>query len=256
MDGRRTVVPTLSLVIPAYNEEAGVAQALVEADEALAKLADDYEILLVDDGSTDRTLSAAADAAWDRPRVQILRHRVNRGYGAALRTGFEAARFDHVAFTDADCQFHLDDLAALLRLTDTHSVAVGWRARRQDVWRRRFLSWGYNRLVRLLLGTGVRDCDCALKVFRREALARLLPAAHNFFVNAEMLTRARQMGFSIAEAPVRHRPRLRGQSTVRLSAIPQTMAQLLPFWWSQVVFRKPAAPVLASSSDTEMRRAA
>src|SRR5205823_10330233 len=139
-----------------------------------------------------------------RPRVRLLSHPHNRGYGAALRTGFEAARLDRVAFTDADCQFHLDDLAALLALTARVPLAVGYRVNRQDPWRRRFYSWGYNVLVRWLVGTRVRDCDCALKVFRREALANLLPESRGFFVNTEMLTRARQLGYEVAEVPVRH----------------------------------------------------
>ena len=98
----------LSLVIPAFNEEAGVAAAIAEADDALARIAGDYEILVVDDGSRDRTFAIAAETARTRPSVRVLRHETNRGYGAALRTGFEAARCERVAFTDADCQFDLE----------------------------------------------------------------------------------------------------------------------------------------------------
>lgn len=229
----------LSLVIPAYNEEAGIAAAIAEADAALAALAADYEVLVVDDGSRDATFAAAAEAARSHPRVRVLRHSENRGYGAALRTGFEAARFDQVAFTDADCQFYLDDLALLLPLAEQFPVVAGRRLRRQDPWRRRLYSRGYNLLVRALLGTRVSDCDCALKVFRRDALARLLPESRGFFVNAEMLARARQDGLDVAEVGVRHRPRLRGQSTVSLADIPRTLRTLLPFWWSRVLFSAP-----------------
>src|SRR5437588_9415 len=139
----------LSLIIPASIEEA---------DAALHRLADDYEVLVVDDGSTDRTAQVAAAAVQGRPRVRLLRHAENRGYGAALRTGFEAARFDRVAFTDADCQFHLEDLASLLPLTSQNQIAVGDRLDRQDPWPRRLYSWGYNQLVRLLMGARARDC--------------------------------------------------------------------------------------------------
>src|SRR4051812_31454028 len=139
MDGVR-----LSLVLPAFNEEAGLRQALAEADESLGRLCADYEILVVDDGSRDGTATVAAEEALRRPHVRLLRHALNRGYGAALRSGFEAARFDRVAFTDADCQFHLDDLALLLPLAESAPVVVGYRVGRQDPWRRRFLSCGYN----------------------------------------------------------------------------------------------------------------
>jgi dolichol-phosphate mannosyltransferase len=236
---------SLSLVLPAYNEEAVIAQAVAEADDALRGLARRYEVLVVDDGSRDGTADAVREAARGRPNVRLLGHSTNRGYGAALRTGFEAARFDRIAFTDADCQFDLADLGLLLPLTESHPLVVGYRVKRQDPWRRRFLSWGYNVLVRLLLGTRVRDCDCALKIFRREALARLLPESRGFFVNTEMLTRARQLGFAVAEVGVRHRPRLGGCSKVSLGDLPRTLRVLLPFWWSQVVLRRtPPQPVV------------
>jgi dolichol-phosphate mannosyltransferase len=227
----------LSLVIPAYNEEAGIRHAVAEADEALARVAPEHEILVVDDGSTDGTAAAVAEEALVRPAVRLLRHPTNRGYGAALRTGFEAARFERVAFTDADCQFHLDDLSSLLPLTDAHAVAAGYRVGRQDPAKRRLMSWGYNTAVRALLGTRVRDVDCALKAYRREALAELLPESSGFFVNTEMLARARQLGYRVAEAGVRHRPRLRGSSKVSvLRDVPRVLGALLPFWWSRVLF--------------------
>lgn len=238
MDGptHNTPCRSLSLVIPAYNEEAGIRQAVEEADQALAPLVHNYEIIVVDDGSEDRTGQIVKEMSLDRPHVRLLRHLENQGYSAALRTGFEATAFERVAFTDADCQFHLDDIESLLNLAEHHPVAVGYRLDRQDPWPRRFFSWGYNVLARTLLGTGVRDCDCALKVFRRDALKKILPKTPGFFVNTEMLTRARQAGFSVAETGVRHRPRLRGQSKVSLGDIPRTLATLLPFWWTRVLF--------------------
>jgi dolichol-phosphate mannosyltransferase len=227
----------LSLVIPAYNEAAGIRQAVAEADAALARLASEYEILVVDDGSSDATAAVVAEEMRHRPALRLLRHATNRGYGAALRTGFESARFERVAFTDADCQFYLDDLSSLLPLSDDCAVACGYRVGRRDSPKRRLLSWGFNAAVRGLLGTRVRDVDCALKVFRREALAGLLPESTGFFVNSEMLARARQLGHRVAEAGVRHRPRLRGSSKVSvLRDVPRVLASLLPFWWSRVLF--------------------
>jgi glycosyltransferase involved in cell wall biosynthesis len=232
----------LSLVLPAFNEQDGLRQAVAEADEALAHLCDDYEVIVVDDGSRDATAAVARAEALDRPRLRVLRHPTNHGYGAALRSGFEAARFERVAFTDADCQFHLDDLALLLDESRRVPVVVGYRVDRQDPWRRRFLSRGYNLLARTLLGTGVRDIDCALKVFRRDALARLLPRSSGFFVNTEMLARAAALRLPVVEVGVRHRPRLRGRSTVSLGEVPRTLAHLLPFWWSREASLPPAPP--------------
>jgi glycosyltransferase involved in cell wall biosynthesis len=238
--------PRLSLVMPAFNEEAGIAEAVAEAHESLAGLGYEFEILVVDDGSTDRTAERVTELVDIWPRVRLLTHSTNLGYGAALRTGFEAAEYELVAFTDADGQFFLEDLELLVPLADDSPVVVGWRVDREDPWRRRFLSWGYNLLARSLLGTGVRDCDCALKVFRREALAYLLPESRGFFVNSEMLCRARRFGWEVAEVGVRHRPRRRGTSKVSLLEIPRTFSTLLRFWWRNVVWAKPVpVPVFA-----------
>jgi 4-amino-4-deoxy-L-arabinose transferase-like glycosyltransferase len=238
----------LSLVLPAYNEEAGIRQAVLEACAALARLTRDYEVLVVDDGSGDDTAEIVADVAAEQPQVRLLRHEGNRGYGAALRTGFAAARFEHVAFTDADCQFHLEDLGLLLPLSARYPVVVGWRQGRKDPWRRRFLSRGYNLLTSTLLGTRVRDCDCALKVFQRDVLPELLPETNTFFVNAEMLAKARQRGVEVAEVGVRHRPRLRGESKVSLREVPRIASTLLPFWWSRVLFAGDAPSAKTSCS--------
>jgi dolichol-phosphate mannosyltransferase len=236
---RRPLSPSavlLSLILPAYNESEGIAQAIAEADEALARLGYDYEIVVVDDGSRDDTAAVAQRAVAHRPRVRLVNHRENRGYGAALRTGFLAARGRLVAFTDADCQFDLADLAKLVALSQDAPIVTGIRQQRQDPWQRRFFSLGYNVLARTLLGTRVRDIDCALKVFRGEVLAQLLPESRGFFVNTEMFTRANQLGLAVAEIGVRHRPRLRGRSKVSLLDIPRTLRTLLPFWWTQVLF--------------------
>jgi dolichol-phosphate mannosyltransferase len=238
----------LSLVMPAFNEEPGIAEAVAEAHESLVGLGYEFEILVVDDGSSDRTADGVRELAGMWPRVRLLSHARNLGYGAALRTGFEAARYELVAFTDADGQFYLEDLDELVPLSDEHPVVVGWRIDRKDPWRRRFLSRGYNLLARTLVGTGVRDCDCALKVFRRENLAYLLPETAGFFVNTEMLSRARQFGWSVAEVGVRHRPRRRGRSTVSLWDVPRTFATLVRFWWKHVVWARSApAPVFAEA---------
>ncbi len=225
----------LSLVIPAFNESAVIARAVAEAETALDRHFREFEIIVVDDGSADDTSAEVFRLLPTAPHTRILWHEANRGYGAALRTGFEAARFELVAFTDADCQFDLADLARLVPLAAEVPVVVGYRADRQDPFRRRFLSWGYNVMARALCGTRVRDVDCALKVFRREVLGGLLPESRGFFVNTEMMTLARQLGLEVAEVPVTHRPRAGGTSKVSLREVPRTARTLLRFWWREVV---------------------
>ena len=234
----------LSLVIPAWNEAAGIQRAIIEATEAFDELGWDHEILVVDDGSTDGTAEQVEEIASLRSHIRVVRHSRNLGYGAALRTGFQAARGEFVGFTDADSQFYPQDFERLLPHAHQFPVVVGRRIDRQDPPLRRFYSWGYNRLVRWLLDTGVRDCDCAMKIFRREALLHLLPESPNYFANAEMLCRARRLGMPIAEVGVRHRARAVGESKVSLRAIPQTLARLLPFWMNEVVRARRPEPVV------------
>ncbi|GIW82662.1 MAG: hypothetical protein KatS3mg105_4469 [Gemmatales bacterium] len=225
----------LSLIIPAYNEAEVIEQAIREADDALGRLADEFEIIVVDDGSRDKTADIVERLRQQHRNVRLLRHPENRGYGAALRTGFQAARFDLVAFTDADCQFYLDDLSNLIALADRFPIVAGYRVGRQDSRLRCFLSRGYNWLARLLLGTRVCDVDCALKVFRRNTLQQILPQSTGFFVNTEMFARARKLGLPVVQHGVRHRPRLKGRSKVSLSDIPRTLLALIPFWWAQLL---------------------
>jgi dolichol-phosphate mannosyltransferase len=237
----------ISLVMPAFNEEAVIVQAVREAELALSGRFDDFEVLIVDDGSSDRTAEFVASLLAVCPHTRLIRHSANRGYGAALRTGFERARFDLVAFTDADCQFHLAELVTLARLAHAYPIVAGYRVNRQDSRQRCFFSWGYNLLARMLLRTGLRDVDCALKVFRWEALSQILPETSGFFVNTEMMARARQLGLDVLEHPVAHRPRASGESKVSLREIPRTASRLLRFWWTTLFTRpepRPAAPLL------------
>lgn len=228
----------LSLVLPAFNEQEVISRAIREADAALAGLGIAYEIIVINDGSTDRTREVVLGHLDEVPHLRLLDHAGNRGYGAALRTGFSAACYRLIAFTDADCQFDLSELAELIPLAATHDIVCGYRARRRDPAYRRLLAWGYNRFVCLMFGMRMSDCDCALKLFRRAAWHRVVPASDNFFVNAEILWRAHRAGLRVAERPVSHRQRMLGQSKVSLAEIPRTFRTLLPFWWKHVLLKE------------------
>lgn len=228
--------PSISLVLPAYNEQATIAQAVGEAVAALSSLTNDFEVLVVDDGSTDATSQIVAEAMQCSPQVRLLRQPQNMGYGAALRRGFAEATKDLVGFTDADCQFELKELDRLVMLARDYDIVTGYRIDRQDAWLRKLYSAGYNVLVRNLLGTRVRDCDCALKLFHRHILQQLPITTDGFLINGEMLARARQLDFSIVEVGVSHRPRAGGESKVSVAHIPVVLAGLMRYWWNSVMF--------------------
>lgn len=229
-------VPSISLVLPAYNEQEVIVQAIDESEAALSALTDDYEILVVDDGSDDATASLVEELARNSDHVILLRQPRNLGYGAALRRGFEAATKQLVGFTDADCQFDLTELDRLVLLTRDYDIVCGYRIDRQDTFRRCFYSNVYNTIVRIFLGTGVRDCDCALKLFHRKVLVKLPISTNGYLVNAEMLTQARQQNMSIVEVGVTHRPRSAGVSKVSVMHSLPVLAALIRFWWNSVMF--------------------
>ena len=186
--------------------------------------------------ATPRQRSSKRSNACEHPHVRLIRYDANRGYGAALRTGFTAARGERIAFTDADCQFHLDDLARLLPFTERNPIAVGYRLDRQDPWLRKFYSRGYNLLARFLLGTPVRDIDCALKVFRRDALEQIAPKPTGSSSTPRCSPRPGNIGLPSRRSACVIGHAGKGASKVSLADIPRVLNALLPFWWMKVMF--------------------
>jgi 4-amino-4-deoxy-L-arabinose transferase-like glycosyltransferase len=240
----RAHVPSvnISLVIPAFNEQATIAQAIAEAVGALLGITDDFEILVIDDGSSDATAELVEVAACQHSQVRLIRQPMNYGYGAALRRGFGEATKELVAFTDADCQFNLRELDRHVLLARDYPIVCGYRIDRQDSWLRCFYSVCYNVLVRTLLGTRVRDCDCALKMIRRGVLSKLPITTDGFLVNGELLACARQQNLAVVEVGVSHRPRAGGESKISILHVPVVLAALLRFWWTKVQFAGVSQP--------------
>jgi len=223
---------TISAVLPAYNEEENIETAARRMARTLDALGlRDWEIIIVDDGSIDNTGGIADRIADEDPaRIRVFHHKPNRGYAEALKTGFTNARHDLIFFTDSDLQFDIGEIRSLLPLIETSDIVCGFRIYRFDPLTRLVLSWGFNLLVRIMFRIGVRDIDCAFKLFRREVFDKVKIESKKFFVNAEVLAKARYFGFRLSEIGVRHYPRPAGRSTVRPSHIASTLRELAHIW--------------------------
>ena len=210
-------VAALSYFFPAHDEEANLEGLVQEALAALPALAERFEIIAVDDGSKDRTPGIAdALAAANPDVVRVVHHPTNLGYGAALRSGFRAARYELVAFTDGDRQFRVVDLGRLtarLTASDAPDAVVGFRIRRADPPIRTVYARLYKLATRVLFGLRIRDVDCACKLFRREGLSGVRVESGGAFFSAELLIKVRAAGRKVVEVGVEHYPRTAGSPT-------------------------------------------
>ncbi|RKY18293.1 MAG: glycosyltransferase family 2 protein [Planctomycetota bacterium] len=222
---------SITVVLPAYQEEAGIAQAVTQCIDYLAGAFDDWELLVVDDGSTDGTAGVVEELVAQEPRVRLIRLGTNQGYGRALATGFDQSRGELIFFTDADCQFDIRELSNLVPLMAGADCVFGFRVYRYDSVLRCLLSWTYNRMVRVLFGMPVRDVDCSFKLFSRPVVDVLTLKSTDFFVDTEMVARVARMGARIVEKGVRHYPRTAGHTSVRPSHIPKTLWTLARMWF-------------------------
>jgi len=226
--------------MPAYNEEANIEPQVLDVIEALRPLADDFEVIVVNDGSRDRTGAVVSELAAAHPQVRLVQHPSNQGYGAALYSGFTSATKDLVFLTDSDRQFDLDDLRRLLPLLDRADIVAGYRAPRRDPFMRVLNGIGWSTLVTLFFGYTARDIDCAFKLFRRDILQKIHLQSRGATFSAEFLVRAKRAGFSIVELGVKHRPRCAGSQTgARPDVIVRAFRELFRLRW-QLWFGEPA----------------
>lgn len=206
---------SLSIVLPAHNEEATVGSVLEEVSGVAQQLGRDYEIILVNDGSTDRTGEIARELAERIPNFRLLELEPcpSRRYGGVLRAGFAAATKDLIAFFPTDKQFVFSEIDRLLEGLDGGDIVSGYRADRADNVMRKLNALGWNLVVRLLFGYLCRDIDCGFKLFRREILDRVTLVSDGAMIDTEMLAGARARGYRITEVPVTHLPRPAGEAT-------------------------------------------
>lgn len=229
---------SFSLVLPAHNEEENIRIVVDQALEVLPKFAGAFEIVVVNDGSRDGTRRILDELAAAHPEVRPIHHDVNRGYGGALVSGFNATSGDYVMFMDSDRQFDLNDLALLAPFIGSSDIVAGFRRERNDPLHRRVNAEVFNTVVRALYGVHMRDIDCAFKVFRGDLLRSITLTSSGALINTEMQAKLRRKGATLQQVAVHHYPRVAGTATgANLRVIAHAMRETLTLWWSMHRYR-------------------
>ncbi len=204
---------SLSVFFPCHNEAGNLPRVIARAKEILPGISDDFEILIINDGSTDGTGELAEQFAAGDSRIRAVHHERNLGYGGAVQSGIRASRKEWIFYTDGDGQFDLADLGGLTDLTEDYDLIACYRIRRNEGMIRRFNAWAWGRLMRILLGLKVRDIDCAFKLFRRDIFKSIAMKSRGALISAEILARAQRKGYRLVQRGVAHYPRLSGRPT-------------------------------------------
>jgi glycosyltransferase involved in cell wall biosynthesis len=225
---------SISAVLPAYNEEAIIERTVRHVAGVLAPLVQDFEVIVTNDGSHDHTDQILAALQVNEPELnlRVVTHPTNRGYGAALASGFDAARMELIFLTDGDKQFDVSELSQFIPAMDAQTdLVIGWRYRRADPFLRKLNALGWKTLVNQLFGYTARDVDCAFKLFRRRVWESMTVHARGATFSAEFLIKARRLGFRVKELPVSHLPRTAGHPTgARLDVIMRAFVELFRLW--------------------------
>jgi len=222
----------ISVFFPAYNDEASIAGLVCEMLALLPSLTDDFEVIVVNDGSTDGTAAVLDELARADSRVRVIRHEVNRGYGAALRTGFASATKELVFYTDGDGQYDVRELARLRPLlAEGVDIVNGYKVQRADGWQRKALGTVYNGLAHLLFSIPIRDVDCDFRLLRRRAVEAVELVSSSGSICVELVHKLDRAGCVFAEVPVQHRPRRHGRSQfLTPRRVARTALDLFSLW--------------------------
>jgi glycosyltransferase involved in cell wall biosynthesis len=218
---------SVSLVIPAYNDETTIGRLIEDSDALLSEVCSDYEIVVINDGSKDRTLSAIEQAAQRYPKVRLINHPVNKGFGATIRELYLSGTKDLIFSLPGDYQYAPKELLAMATGLNKYDFVIGLRVQRNDPARRKFQSHVYNAMLRILYGHRHKDVN-SIKLFRKSILDVIELKSHTPFVDAELCIRSERAGFKVVEIPIEHLPRLSvGASGGKFSVIWETFSDLV-----------------------------
>jgi glycosyltransferase involved in cell wall biosynthesis len=250
------MAPSLSIFFPAYNDAGTIASLALIAHMTARQLTRDYEVIVIDDGSPDHTGELLDEMARHFPWLKVVHHGTNRGYGGALRTGFQTAAKDLVFYTDGDAQY---DPREMTRLFEAFSPEVdfvnGYKMWRSDPLHRKIIGKAYHTFVRTMFGLHLRDVDCDFRLMRRAVFEKVVLTRSSGVICVELMKKVQDHGFRIAQVPVHHFHRTYGKSQFfNFPRVARTLADLMRLWWELVVrkehLRPPAAAVPAGAPKT------
>ncbi len=228
----------LSVIVPLFNEEENLPLTAEGIFSVLGSNPDFLELVLIDDGSRDRTVEIAKELINREPRIRLVRHDKNRGLGAAIKTGLQSAEGDIVLYTDADLPFDFTLIPELLALSKNNNIVIGCRQNRGEGGKRWILTKGYNLITWLALGVRVQDVNFACKLIPKRAIQGMKLQSEGSFIDAEILLECRRLGYSIAEFPMKYFPRQFGQSTLSRPGVVIGIVKEL----AQYLFRSASLP--------------
>ncbi len=224
-------IPAISVFLPSHNEEGNVERVVRSYLAELPRVADDFEVIVVDDGSRDRTGEIAERLAAEDSHVKVVRHPTNKGYGGAVISGIRAATKQYVLLCDGDGQFDPSDLERFTPFVPEYDVVAGHRVRRADPLIRRINGKAWTILVRVLLGITISDIDCGFKLFKREKLEGMDLRAHGAMISTELMARLAGRHAKVKEVDVKHLPRLTGeQSGANLKVVARAFRELVALY--------------------------
>jgi len=213
IDSQRQRPVSISVFFPCYNEQDNVARTTEQALAVLEKLNADFEVIIVNDGSSDATAQIADEITAKNSRVKVVHHPTNLGYGAALQSGFKTASKELVFYTDGDGQFDINEMPPLLPMMQEYDIVTCYRLNRQDNLVRKINAWCWTKLVCLLFRMKIRDIDCAFKLFKREIFDNIEMVSAGALIDTEILARAIRRGYRYTQKGVHHYPRTAGTQT-------------------------------------------
>ncbi len=226
------LIQEISVFFPAYNEEENLEKTVLDARKVLQKVAERWEIIIVNDGSKDDTLKVAQGLKGKDGKIRIVDHKANKGYGGALKSGFKAAKYKWVAFADSDGQFKFSEITKLIEKIDEADLVLGYRISRADSVFRKLFTFAWALFPRIILGMKVKDYSCGFKLIKKKVFNDIQPlVGEEKVTQIEMLVKAQRMGFKFAEVGVHHYPRKHGSQTgANIKVVLKSISDLIELW--------------------------